>query len=87
MKQSSGSHLYRNINQANNTCKCTCTHVCACTTHTQQQQLEFHRLLNLEGTLSQDTKLIHKSMTFLYTNKDQKEKLGKQSCLPSHPKE
>ena len=28
-----------------------------------------------------------KLMEFLYTNKEQKEKLGKQSRLPSHPKE
>ena len=36
-----------------------------------------------------DTKLIHRNRWHFYkpTMKDQKEKLGKQSCLPSHPNE
>ena len=28
-----------------------------------------------------------KSMAFLYTNNESRKKLGKQSCLPPHPKE
>jgi len=38
---------------------------------------------------SQDTKLIHRNQRLFYTltMKDQKEKLEKQSCLPSHTKE
>ena len=38
---------------------------------------------------SQDTKLIHRNQQRFYilTVKDQKEKLGKQFCLPLHPKE
>jgi len=38
---------------------------------------------------SQDTKLIHRNQWHFctLTMRDQKEKLGKQSCLPSHPKE
>ena len=34
-----------------------------------------------------DTKLVHKSFAFLYTMKDKKEKLRKQSHLPSHQRE
>ena len=46
------------------------------------------KLINEFGKL-QDTKLIHRDLLHFYTltTKDQKEKLRKQSHLPSHQKE
>ena len=44
-------------------------------------------LINETGKAAGDKINTQKLMAFLFTMKDQKEKLGKQAYLPSHPKE